>query len=153
MARITLEQRKENTEKFDAIIVKLFLENGWNSVTYDNIAKVAGVRKSTLQGYYPSNKDFGNALKGRIFPIFISHLDFTDEQRLIDSWNVALDVKEFRMVISMFIANSASLEPSSLTLKGMQGLITLFSDHLGLERATAVAEILLGKTVMKFVNL
>ena len=153
MARITPEQRKANTEKYNAIIVKLFLANGWNSVTYDNIAKIAGVRKSTLQGYYPSNKDFGTALKGRIFPIFISHLDFTDEQSLIGSWNIALDIKEFRMVISMFIANSASLEPSSLTIKGMQGLISMFAEHFGIERATAVAEVLLGKTVLKLINI
>ena len=152
MARITQEQKEDNLKKYNQIIVDLFLTEGWQAVTYDNIAKIAGVRKSTLQGYYETNKDFGQALRGKIFPIFAKFLDLTSKDNLITSWNDALNQKQFRLIINMFIANSAAEIPSDMTIMGVKNLIIMFNEALG-EDSREIVELLLGKTVLKFLNI
>lgn len=152
MARITQEQKEENLKKYNQIILDLFLTEGWHAVTYDNIAKVAGVRKSTLQGYYESNKDFGLALKGKIFPVFTKYLDLSSKKNLISSWNNALEHKQFRMIINMLIANSTTQAPSDMTVMGVKNLINMFN-HAFDEDCRELVEKLLGTTVLRFLEI
>lgn len=152
MARITQQQKEENLSKFNKIIIDIFLNEGWHAVTYDNIAKIAGVRKSTLQGYYETHRDFGNAMKGQIFPVFIKHLDFSSRDRIIESWISALEDRVFRNILTMMISNASSDTPNEMTVIGVGNLQKLFVQQLGQE-GSDILERLLGKTVMSLLKL
>lgn len=151
MAKISKEEKQANLLKYNKIILDIFLEDGWHCVTYDNIAKITGVRKSTLQGYYESNKEFANALKGKIFPIFAEHLDFSSKETIQYSWTKALSAKHFRYILNMLIANSTLPEPSDMTVNGMGNLIEMFDSHFPNE-GREVVESLLGKTILTLLD-
>lgn len=152
MAKISKEEREANLQRYNQIIMDIFLTDGWHCVTYDNIAKIAGVRKSTLQGYYESNKEFAVALKGRVFPIFIEHLDFSSKDALQQSWTEALSVKNFRYILNMLVANSTLPEPSDMTVNGMGNLIRMIDNHFPGE-GRIIVESLLGKTILMLLDL
>ena len=148
MARITQQKKEENLAKYNALIVKIFLAEGWESVTYDRLAKETGLRKSTLQGYYPSNREFTMALQGKILPIVMSCLDFSSREAFIQSWEQGLTEKEFSMVIRMFVANAAKTESNPSTQRGVLKLIEIVSEHLPNENAREIIDLVMGKSVM-----
>ncbi|GAD80177.1 hypothetical protein [Vibrio ezurae] len=149
MARITQQQKEENKANYNALIVKIFLAEGWSSVTYDRLAKETGLRKSTLQGYYPSNSDFAVALKGKIFPIIAATLDFSSKDTFIQSWERGLSQTEFSMVIRMFIANAAMKESHPQTKAGVTKLIELVAHKLPEENALQLIDSVMGTSVIK----
>ncbi len=148
MARITQQKKEENLAKYNALIMKIFLAEGWESVTYDRLAKETGLRKSTLQGYYPSNREFAMALQGKILPIVMSCLDFSSREAFIQSWEQGLTEKEFSMVIRMFVANAAKTESNPSTQRGVLKLIEIVSEHLPNENAREIIDLVMGKSVM-----
>lgn len=148
MARITQQQKAENLARYNSIILELFLNEGWDSVTYDRLAKETGLRKSTLQGYYPSNKDFAQAMQGKVMPIVIEQLDFSSPQAFVDSWMTGLEQKQFSMIIRMFVSNSTKPQPSEFSQRGILGLKQLIASHLPDESADEILEAVLGKSVM-----
>ncbi len=152
MAKISKEEKEANFKKYNQIILDIFFESGWHCVTYDNIAKVAGVRKSTLQGYYESNKEFAHALKGKVFPIFAEQLDFSSKETLTESWHKALSVKHFRYILNMLVANSTLPEPSDMTVNGMTNLIKMVDGHFPGE-GREIVETLLGKTILTLLDI
>ncbi|MEZ9631295.1 hypothetical protein BCT86_13710 [Vibrio breoganii] len=149
MARITQKQKEENLAKYNALIVKIFLAEGWESVTYDRLAKETGLRKSTLQGYYPSNREFAMALQGKILPIIMSCLDFSSREAFIQSWEKGLAETQFSMVIRMFVANAAKTESNPSTQRGVLKLIEIISEHLPDEDAHEMIDLVMGKSVMR----
>lgn len=152
MAKISRADKEANFQKYNQIILDIFFDKGWDSVTYDNIAKTAGVRKSTLQGYYESNKEFSHALKGRVFPVFIEPLDFSSEDALIDSWTNALLGTRFRYILNMLISNSTLNEPSELSQIGIYKLNTLVESHFP-EQGKRIIGTLLGKSILSQFNI
>lgn len=148
MARITQKQKEENQAKYNALIVKIFLSEGWESVTYDRLAKETGLRKSTLQGYYPSNREFAMALQGKILPIIMAQLDFSSRAAFILSWEQGLAEKEFSMVIRMFVANAAKTESNPSTQRGVLKLIEIIAEHLPNDNAHEIIDLVMGKSVM-----
>ncbi|MFH0287977.1 hypothetical protein ACGRSR_09985 [Vibrio owensii] len=111
MARITQEERKKNKEKYDELIFKLFVEEGWESVTLDRVSKILNIRKSTLQGYYPEKMDFMRALEGKVYPEIIGSLDFSSSNAFVKSWATMLvSNRVFKQAISMILINVLKIE-------------------------------------------
>lgn len=152
MARITKEQRENNLTSFNELILNIFLNEGWDSVTYDRLAKETGLRKSTLQGYYPSNKDFAIAINGRVLPIIQKKLNFSSKETLVDSWIAGLADKQFKIVMRMLIAESVREESASSTHKGISNMIKLIEHHLPNESGQHILESLLGKTILELIQ-
>ncbi|WP_246856152.1 hypothetical protein [Vibrio crassostreae] len=128
MARITKVQWEENLASYNALILDVFLKEGWENVTYDRLSKETGLRKSTLQGYYPCNNDFEIALKGKIVPIFLRHLDFSSKRTLIVSWRKAMQAHQFRMVIRMLMMFAHKKGSEGTGRLWVIGLMTLISE-------------------------
>ncbi|GAM71425.1 transcriptional regulator luxT [Vibrio sp. JCM 19236] len=148
MARITQQQKAENLARYNSIILRVFLDEGWDSVTYDRLAKETGLRKSTLQGYYPSNKDFAQAMQGKVMPIVLEQLDFSSAEAFVESWMKGLEQKRFSMIVRMFVSNSTKPHPNEFTQRGILGLKQMLVSHLPDENADEILESVLGKSVM-----
>ncbi|MGR5165770.1 hypothetical protein ACPV5L_01055 [Vibrio astriarenae] len=153
MARITKAKWEENFANYNAIILEIFLNEGWDHVTYDRLSKETGLRKSTLQGYYPSNNDFEVAIKGKIFPIIASHLKFDSKDVLIDSWKAAMQDTQFRMVMRMFVMHAYKKGAEGSGRKGILGLGQIISDKLPDDNALEVIRLLFGLTVTELMGI
>ncbi|MCB5358440.1 hypothetical protein [Vibrio lentus] len=148
MSRITKQQKEENYQKLNSVILDIFLSEGWGKVTYDRISKVTGLRKSTLQGYYPSNSDFLVALKGNLKGIMLSELDFGSKRNLLSSWETALNKKEFNFVIEMFISHCVSSEPTPIAHQAMESFHQAIAKALPNENTADIMVQLFGHAVI-----
>lgn len=147
MAKISKEAKAEMKQKLDAIILNIFLERGWHHVTYGNVAAAADIRRSTVQGYYTELEE---ALRGKIFPIFLSHLDLTNNESLNTSWISALDDKHFRYILQMLIANAASDAPNEMSKQGIKRLFEIVEGKV--DGSEVVLHQLLGETVIRLLD-
>lgn len=147
MAKISAVDRAANLERYDIIILKLFLNKGWHHVSHTNVAAEAEVPRSSIQNYYPTG--FESALQGKVFPIFIEYVDFSSAESLKESWMKSLDDRKFRYILNMLISNVSAESPHDFSKQGLRRLVTLALRELGIEGETAIKE-LLGETVIKF---
>ena len=153
MARITKEKWQENLAKYNAIILHIFLNEGWDHVTYDRLSKETGLRKSTLQGYYPSNQDFAIAMYGKVLPIIMDHLSFESKEALIKSWSASLESKEFRMIMKMFMMHASKHEDKGQGALGAKGLVNIIQHKLPNEDGLALLQHLFGLTMTGLLGL
>ncbi|WP_087018464.1 TetR family transcriptional regulator [Thaumasiovibrio subtropicus] len=151
MARITAAEKEANKLRLDKLITNVFLEDGWDAVTYDRIAKEADIRKSTLQGYYPSRADFGEALRGKVLPVFLDYLNFASRETLIESWTDALKFKKFRLILNMMIITATQGQTNEMAVKGLANFIQHVTKQLG-ETAYEDVELLLGRTIIRLME-
>jgi AcrR family transcriptional regulator len=135
MARITAAKRQENKEKYDAIVLRCFFENGWDYITLNNMAKEFGIGKSSVQAYYPSKTDFGDALKGKVFPAMMKHLSFSDPKAFKHSWEQGLSDRTFKMVVHLLVSNATREDTNQMTVAGIQRLKHLLTEQWGDEQA------------------
>ncbi|HDY7732565.1 hypothetical protein [Photobacterium leiognathi] len=120
MAKISAAVRAANKEKLDTIVEEIFWESGWDAVTLNSVSDRAGMGKSTLQNYYPNRKHFGEALRGKVFPVVLKALDTSSPSEFKISWETALSTdKRFRMVVNLLISNSTSDMTSDMTVQGI----------------------------------
>lgn len=153
MGRITKNQREDNFASYNALILDIFLNEGWDHVTYDRLSKETGLRKSTLQGYYPSNADFEVAIKGKVFPIILQHLDFTSKTLLLESWKKAMKVTQFKMIMRMFVMQAHKKGSEGSGRLGVLGLAKYISDRLPTEDPLEIIQLLFGLTVTELLNI
>ncbi len=129
MAKISAEQRAANKAQFDEVIVEMFWESGWDSITLNNVSDRLGIRKSTVQNYYPNKKDFGEALKGKVLPVVLDCLDLTSSEEFKISWEIAMKTDQrFRRVVHLLVSNATSEATSALTVGGVVRLRHLLAD-------------------------
>ncbi|EKM24550.1 TetR family transcriptional regulator [Vibrio sp. HENC-03] len=152
MARISSEERAKRKEVYDATILNLFWNEGWNAVTYDRLAKELSITKSTLQNYYPSRLDFSKALQGKVFPKFFAYLNLDSREQLVVSWTKALSQPEFLRVLNMFITSLIQESTHKDSLNGLKKLEQVLTTKLGPE-AEKDLELLLGRTVIRLGDL
>ncbi|HIF9077183.1 TPA: hypothetical protein ACX6NV_002035 [Photobacterium damselae] len=129
MAKISAAQRAANKEQYDEVIVEMFWESGWDSITLNTVSDRLAIRKSTVQNYYPSKLDFGEALRGKVFPVAMDQLDLSNPDEFKMSWEIAIksDVR-FRRVVHLLISNATSETTSGMTVAGIVRLKHLLSD-------------------------
>ena len=120
LSRITKQQKEENYQKLNSVILDIFLTEGWGKVTYDRISRITGLRKSTLQGYYPSNNDFLVALQGNLKSLMLGELDLSSKENLLNSWDKALGKMEFSFIVQMLISHCISSEPTPIANQAME---------------------------------
>ncbi|MDO6684841.1 MULTISPECIES: hypothetical protein [unclassified Agarivorans] len=153
MARITVEKRQENKEKYDAIVLNCFFERGWDYITLNNMAKEFGIGKSSVQAYYPTKTDFGEALRGKVFPVLMTQLDFTNPDTFKASWHNCLNEKVFKTVVHLLVSNATREDTSSMTVTGIQRLQSLLTEKWG-DKQQAIDAIywVLGVSVVELAN-
>lgn len=129
MGRLTAVEKASRMDAYNIIVWKMFLNDGWDGVTYKNVADKVGIAQSSLQSYYKTSKDFGIALEGKVFPYFMSKnkLDGTLTQ-FEDSWEYAFtNDSGFRHIVFLLtghITDSREIHKQSiLTLHSLMGTV------------------------------
>ncbi|MGR5320479.1 TetR/AcrR family transcriptional regulator [Vibrio jasicida] len=156
MARITAEQRASNKAEYDALILRIFMEEGWDHVTYDRLSKELGIRKSTLQGYYENRLMFATALQGKILPHVMQKLDVNSSEGFIRSWFDAYWDHEdhvFREVVRMLVTSVVDSGSGAVQIKRAINQIELvLSNNIGKEEARNTMEIVFGKIIFLYME-
>jgi len=148
MARISVVEKERRKLEYDATIFSIFVEEGWNSLTYERLSQELGLSKSTLQGYYPTRVHFGTALEGKIFHIVANAVDFSNQKTIRDSWNKGLESdKLFLGANEMMLHCSLSLDVNRVARTGRNNLVKKFSETMSVDEAENLANLLLGDTV------
>ncbi|WP_087022660.1 hypothetical protein [Thaumasiovibrio subtropicus] len=149
MARITKAERDKNKNTFDAIILNIFLSEGWDAVTLTRLSQETGFKKSTLQGYYPTRNDMGDALTFKMLPCVYAELDFSTPTTFLESWNSSLKHNGvFRSVLRVLFTSSLSVGAEQAMRSGMQHLVNRCRRELGETGEQAIVDVLGGSLVM-----
>lgn len=148
MARISREERQRKLEELNEGIWQLFLEQGYDALTFYNIAHYVNWRQSTIQSYHKS-ETLISAVRGRIEPYFIGKLDLTSTGSLEQSWSKGLEDKGFVNIIR-FLINLNCSDPFivELTAYGVKRLEDISYEALG-EDGLNLMQKLMGLSVMK----
>lgn len=153
MARITQAQRKANKEQYDADIYQLFLDIGWDKLTYERVSKHLGVKKSTLQSYYPSKHDFFLIWEGKHLPLFYERADFSSKAALLSSWQSMLE-DEFLSVLIRYAVSSSVAPITEKTPLFRESVLTPIAKELKVnlpeEDAHEIVCTMLGMAVVYF---
>lgn len=152
MAKITAEEKARKQQALNEIILDIFWDEGWQAVSYAEVAKRFGTTKSAIQRYFPSHDHFVLALQGKVMPLIASHLDWSDKDKFIESWMTALTNTEdlrFRKVLELLFIESTKENPSQMSLVGVQRFTEKIYDAFEDE---SVAHELFGRTFFYLLN-
>lgn len=150
MARITAEERAQKKQKLDDMVISIFMNEGWDSVTYDRLAKEFKVRKSSIQAYYPNSVMFATALQGKIFPLVVPLLNFTTKQAFIDSWIQAYkdeDQHIFKEVMKMLLDNILKDGTSPYSRGAVFKLQEMLAKNIGSQDAEDAMKMVFGEMI------
>ncbi len=152
MARITQAQRHANKERYDAEVYELFLDIGWEKLTYERVSKHLNVKKSTLQSYYPSKHDFFEIWRGKHVDKYYEVFDFSSKQAFLASWRVMLDDDFLAKLLKYSI--ESSIQSSSVIQNSFNPIIQQLADQLSKvmtkEEAIETMQIAIGIAVLHF---
>ncbi|MDD9194460.1 TetR/AcrR family transcriptional regulator [Aliivibrio sp. S3MY1] len=155
MARITTEERERKKAQYDALILSIFLEEGWDAITYDRLAKDLGIGKSSVQRYYENRMLFATALQGKLMPMALRRLDMTSKEAFIDSWELAINDDQdhvFREIVRMLMTNILHVGTSKATAMAVNRLISVLSTSIGENEAVEAVKASLGLTMFVYMN-
>ncbi|MGF1753532.1 TetR family transcriptional regulator [Vibrio makurazakiensis] len=153
MARISAAEMEKKQKLYDELILKIFLAEGWDAVTYDRISKDMGVTKSSIQRYFPSKMHFATALQGKIFPEAIRLIDVSSKERFFESWERSLRENQiFRESLRIIMTNAIAPVTAQATQNAITRIAHLLAPTIGEEEAKAAVELALGRTLLLYIN-
>ncbi len=131
MAKSTQKQALVTEKRIHQAIVDIFMEKGWEAISYGSIAKHTGLSRGGVQRIVPNKDAMMGAFQGQVSEFVMGQLDFTNEMLLTESWINALDNLQFRNCLKFFIGAISSESPSkALARKGFDS----FSEKVGEEK-------------------
>ena len=131
MAKSTQKQAQLTEQRIHQAIVDIFMEKGWEAISYGSIAKHTGLSRGGVQRIVPSKDAMMGAFQGQVSHFVSEKLDFSNEHSLTESWINALDNLQFRNCIKFFIgAISGETQGKTLAKKGFEN----FSEKVGHEK-------------------
>jgi len=131
MAKSTQKQALLTEQRIHQAIVDIFMEKGWEAISYGSIAKHTGLSRGGVQRIVPNKDAMMGAFQGQVVEFVSEQLDFSDENTLTTSWVNALDNLQFRNCIKFFIG-AISNDPS-VKVVAKQGFES-FSKVVGQEK-------------------
>ncbi|MCP4323641.1 MAG: TetR/AcrR family transcriptional regulator [Psychromonas sp.] len=131
MAKSTQKQALVTENRIHQAIVDIFMEKGWEAISYGSIAKHTGLSRGGVQRIVPNKDAMMGAFQGHVSEFVSEQLDFSNEITLTESWMDALDNLQFRNCLKFFISAISSDSPSkALAKKGFEN----FSDKVSEEK-------------------
>jgi len=152
MAKITAEEKARKQQALNEIVLEIFWNEGWQAVSYAEVAKRFGTTKSAIQRYFPSHDHFALALQGKVMPLITSHLDWSSKEKFIESWMTALTNNEdlrFRKVLELLFIESTKETASQMSLVGVERFTGKIKETFGDE---SVSNELFGRTFIYLLN-
>jgi AcrR family transcriptional regulator len=131
MAKSTQKQALITEKRIHQAIVDIFMEKGWEAISYGSIAKHTGLSRGGVQRIVPNKDAMMGAFQGQVAQFVSEKLDFSTERSITESWVDALDNLQFRNCLKFFIgAISSDTLGRTLAKKGFED----FSDKIGKEK-------------------
>ncbi|PKG38382.1 TetR/AcrR family transcriptional regulator [Psychromonas sp. Urea-02u-13] len=131
MAKSTQKQALLTEKRIHQAIVDIFMEKGWEAISYGSIAKHTGLSRGGVQRIVPNKDAMMSAFQGQVAQFVAGQLDFSTEKSITESWLIALENLQFRNCLKFFIgAISSDTLGKTLAKKGFDG----FSDKVGQEK-------------------
>ncbi|MDN3697105.1 MULTISPECIES: TetR/AcrR family transcriptional regulator [Vibrio] len=148
------KRSKEDTEItiqkiMDAVIDQL-LRLGYDKMSYTTLSQQTGVSRTGISHHFPKKTDFTAALDGRIFKMFMEHIEFDkDLEGFSKSWLVALENAEFLAILRLLFHHVVVSENAhEFAANGIDRLYKLAESQFGSESSKEL-EWLLGKSLVQ----
>ncbi|HIP76006.1 MAG TPA: TetR/AcrR family transcriptional regulator [Psychromonas hadalis] len=121
MAKNSQKNALLTEQKIHQAILDIFLDRGWDAVTYGSIAKYTGLSRGGVQRVVPSKEAMSEVTKGKLLEIVTEELDFENEDAFVQSWMEGLQKQRFSNSIKyLVIAVSAGDAGRERSLKGLE---------------------------------
>ncbi|WP_047042291.1 TetR/AcrR family transcriptional regulator [Vibrio mexicanus] len=147
------KRSKEDTEItiqtiMDAVVDQL-LRLGYDKMSYTTLSQQTGVSRTGISHHFPKKTDFTAALDGRIFKMFVVHLDFDNGLDAFSaSWIKALDNSEFLAILRLLFHHTVtSVKTHEFAANGIDRLYKMGEAEFGPASEKEI-EWLLGRTLV-----
>lgn len=117
MAKSTQKQARVTEKRIHQAIIDIFMEKGWQAISYGSIAKHTGLSRGGVQRIVPNKDAMMGAFQGQVVQFVYDQLDFSNDSSLTESWITALDNLQFRNCIKFFISAISSDDSGKILAK------------------------------------
>lgn len=117
MAKSTQKQALITEQRIHQAIIDIFMEKGWEAISYGSIAKHTGLSRGGVQRIVPNKDAMMGAFQGQVVEYVSEQLDFSTETSLTNSWMSALESLQFRNCIKFFISAISPESPGKAVAK------------------------------------
>ena len=131
------KRSKEDTEItiqkiMDAVIDQL-LRLGYDKMSYTTLSQQTGISRTGISHHFPKKTDFTAALDGRIFKMFIEHLEFDKGlSAFSQSWIKALEDAEFLAILRLLFHHIVTAENAQeFAANGIDRLYKMVESQFG----------------------
>ncbi|GEM75802.1 TetR/AcrR family transcriptional regulator [Vibrio sagamiensis] len=148
------KRSKEDTEitiqKIMDAVVDQLLRLGYDKMSYTTLSQQTGVSRTGISHHFPKKTDFTAALDGRIFKMFVEHLEFEKGlETFSQSWINALENKEFLAILRLLFHHIVTSESAhEFTANGIDRLYKMAESQFG-EGSDKEIEWLIGRSLVQ----
>ena len=148
------KRSKEDTEitiqKIMDAVVDQLLRLGYDKMSYTTLSQQTGVSRTGISHHFPKKTDFTEALDGRIFKLFIEHLNLDGSLTdFSDSWSNALERSEFLAILRLLFHHIVtSKNAHSFAKSGIERIYQTAESQFG-ESSAKEVEWLIGKSLIR----
>lgn len=147
------KRSKEDTEItiqriMDAVIEQL-LKLGYDKMSYTTLSQQTGISRTGISHHFPKKTDFVTALDGRIFKMFLEHVELKkDLNAFSNSWIQAIETPEFLAILRLLFHHIViSDDAAEYVNRSVERLYRLIENPFGKESEKEL-EWLIGKTLV-----
>ncbi|EGA68747.1 LuxT regulator [Vibrio sinaloensis DSM 21326] len=150
------KRSKEDTEitiqKIMDAVVDQLLRLGYDKMSYTTLSQQTGVSRTGISHHFPKKTDFTAALDGRIFKMFVEHIDFDNGlEAFSSSWVKALDNEEFRAILRLLFHHIVTAQNThEFAINGIDRLYKMTETQFG-EGSAKELEWLIGRSLVRMV--
>jgi AcrR family transcriptional regulator len=148
------KRSKEDTEitiqKIMDAVVDQLLRLGYDKMSYTTLSQQTGVSRTGISHHFPKKTDFTAALDGRIFKMFVEHVEFdNDLDAFSTSWIAALDNEEFRAILRLLFHHIVTSQSThEFASNGVDRLYKMAETQFG-DGSAKELEWLMGKSLIR----
>ncbi|UPQ89646.1 TetR/AcrR family transcriptional regulator [Vibrio sinaloensis] len=148
------KRSKEDTEitiqKIMDAVVDQLLRLGYDKMSYTTLSQQTGISRTGISHHFPKKTDFTAALDGRIFQMFVEHVDFEhDIDAFTASWVAALDNKEFIAILRLLFHHIVTSQSThEFARNGVERLYAMTETKYG-QASSKELEWLIGKSLLR----
>ncbi|HHF0488523.1 TetR/AcrR family transcriptional regulator [Vibrio diabolicus] len=131
------KRSKEDTEitiqKIMDAVVDQLLKLGYDKMSYTTLSQQTGISRTGISHHFPKKTDFTAALDGRIFKMFIEHLEFDKGlSAFSQSWIKALEDAEFLAILRLLFHHIVTAENAQeFAANGIDRLYKMVESQFG----------------------
>ncbi|UFN72240.1 TetR/AcrR family transcriptional regulator [Vibrio alginolyticus] len=131
------KRSKEDTEitiqKIMDAVVDQLLRLGYDKMSYTTLSQQTGISRTGISHHFPKKTDFTAALDGRIFKMFIEHLEFDKGlSAFSQSWIKALEDADFLAILRLLFHHIVTAENAQeFAANGIDRLYKMVESQFG----------------------